>query len=45
MKNKTLMALAGLGAFLLTVAAQTTSASACAFGWYQPNEPKLLREK
>lgn len=45
MKNKVLMMLAGLCAFVLTFAATTTSASACLFGLYQPSEPKLLKNK
>lgn len=30
---------------MLTVLATTTTASACWFGLYQPEEPKLLREE
>ena len=45
MKKRVIMTLTGLCAFLLTFAATTTSASACFWGWYQPKEPKLLRDK
>lgn len=34
-----------LGASVLTFVAFTVSASACWFGCYQPEEPKLLREE
>ncbi|MCT4620615.1 MAG: cyclic lactone autoinducer peptide [Marinisporobacter sp.] len=45
MKNKIFTTLALFGATVLTFAAQTVSASACAWSLYQPEEPKLLREK
>ncbi|MFT9496393.1 cyclic lactone autoinducer peptide [Anaerosolibacter sp.] len=45
MKNKVFMTLTVLGASLLTFFATTTSASACLWGWYQPSEPKLLKDK
>ncbi|TDT61297.1 cyclic lactone autoinducer peptide [Fonticella tunisiensis] len=34
-----------LGAGLFTLFALSTSASACVFGYYQPEEPKALREE
>lgn len=34
-----------MGAGILTFFAYTTSASACWFGFYQPEEPKCLREE
>ncbi|AKA70070.1 cyclic lactone autoinducer peptide [Clostridium scatologenes] len=34
-----------LSAKILKSCALSTSASACSFGFYQPKEPKCLREK
>lgn len=45
MKNRLFMLLAGIGVSVLTFAATTTSASACIWGAYQPEEPKMLREE
>jgi len=44
MSKKWLVMLAGLMTTILTIAANTTSASACYWGVYQPKEPKLLRK-
>lgn len=45
MKNKLEKNLVTLSAAVLTLFAKRTSASACAFGFYQFEEPKCLREK
>lgn len=45
MKNKLFMTLMGLSASVLTFFALSTSASACFYGSYQPEEPTLLREE
>lgn len=44
MKNKMMKVLVTLGAALCTFFALSTSASACGFGFYQPEEPKCLRD-
>ena len=45
MKNKLVRNLVTLSADVLTSFAMKTSASACAFSLYQPEEPKCLRDK
>lgn len=45
MKNKLISSLLSISAAVLTFFAMTTSASACTFGLYQPEEPKCLREE
>lgn len=44
MRKSGLMALVALVASALTFAAATTSASACFWGFYQPEEPEALRK-
>jgi cyclic lactone autoinducer peptide len=44
MKKNTLMVLVAFVASALTFAATTTSASACFWGFYQPEEPEMLRK-
>lgn len=44
MKKNSLMVLVALVASALTFAATTTSASACFWGFYQPEEPQLLKK-
>lgn len=45
MKNKLMKGIVTLGASIFTVIAFATSASACGWSFYQPKEPKCLREK
>lgn len=45
MKSKALRLVLTLSAAVCTFLALTTSASACAVGFYQPEEPKSLREE
>ena len=45
MKNKLEKSLVTLSATVLTLFAKRTSVSACTFSFYQPEEPKCLREK
>lgn len=45
MKNKIFKGMLVLGASIFTFFALTTSASACGFGFYQPKEPKCLRDE
>ncbi|MFZ5967042.1 MAG: cyclic lactone autoinducer peptide [Bacillota bacterium] len=45
MKRKFIMMLAIFGAAAMTFFANTTAASACIFGAYQPKEPKILQNK
>ncbi|OFI05843.1 hypothetical protein CLOACE_15380 [Clostridium acetireducens DSM 10703] len=45
MKNKLFKKLLGLGAGVFTFFALATSASACTCSFYQPKEPKALREE
>ncbi|WP_041720432.1 cyclic lactone autoinducer peptide [Alkaliphilus metalliredigens] len=44
MNKRVLMLLAGFATTVLTLAANTITTSACAWGVYQPKEPKLLRK-
>lgn len=44
MKKRILMTLVGFVTVALSFAAATTSASACWWGMYQPEEPKMLRK-
>lgn len=45
MKKNLVLKVMTLSVALLTFLATTTTASACWFGLYQPEEPKLLREE
>jgi cyclic lactone autoinducer peptide len=45
MKRRLLMMMAALGASVLTFFAFMASASACFAGYYQPEEPKSLRQE
>jgi hypothetical protein len=45
MKNKILRVILTLGSSVFTFFAVSTSASACTFSFYQPEEPKCLREE
>ncbi|WP_081896962.1 cyclic lactone autoinducer peptide [Clostridium sp. KNHs214] len=45
MKKRIIKGILGLGAVLFTSIALTTSAYACFFFMYQPEEPKCLREE
>ncbi|PAB58229.1 cyclic lactone autoinducer peptide [Anaeromicrobium sediminis] len=45
MKSKLFRWTVVVGCALCTFLATVTSASACAWGTYQPEEPKLLREE
>ena len=44
MKSKLIRTMVTLGTAIFTLFAVTTSASACTFGMYQPEEPKCLRD-
>ncbi len=44
MNKRLFIMLAGFATTVLTIAATTTSASACLWGYYQPEEPKMLRK-
>lgn len=45
MGKKFIKLMVTLGAAVLTFFALSTSASACYFGYYQPEEPKCLSEE
>ncbi|KZL89458.1 cyclic lactone autoinducer peptide [Clostridium magnum] len=45
MRNKMFKAMMMLGASIFTFFALATSASACGYGFYQPKEPKCLRDE
>jgi AgrD protein len=45
MKSKLMKVFLTFGAAIFTLLAFSTSASACFVGYYQPNEPKSLREE
>lgn len=45
MKKGLIMPMAAFCATALTFLASTVSASACVWGFYQPEEPKLLKDK
>jgi hypothetical protein len=45
MKNKIFKVMLTLGASVFTFFALSTSASACVYGFYQPKEPKCLRDE
>lgn len=44
MKSKITQKLAALAASIFTLFALSTAVSACVFFWYQPEEPKSLKE-
>lgn len=44
MKNKITNKLMILAASIFTLLAMSTAVSACYYFWYQPEEPKCLRE-
>jgi AgrD protein len=45
MTNKLIRFFLSFGAVIFTFFALSTSASACVLGYYQPEEPKCLREE
>lgn len=45
MKNSIVLKVMTFAACILTYLATVTTASACWYGLYQPEEPKLLREE
>ncbi|MBC2579787.1 cyclic lactone autoinducer peptide [Clostridium sp. DJ247] len=45
MRNKAVKTILMLGASIFTFFAVATSASACGYSFYQPKEPKCLRDK
>lgn len=45
MKNRLIKGIVALSASVFTLFAFSTSASACGWAFYQPEEPKCLRER